>query len=106
MSTRTFEGVLHPVFQEEEFILIVAGAILGTIAGFLQMLLSTRSVRKAAKIEAAKAAETAAAVADKVAEVGGELVEGVVGNVPAHVAQAARKNVFGWRQRMTCSAKR
>lgn len=94
------------MFQEEEFILIVAGAILGAIAGFLQMLLSTRSVRKAAKIEAAKAAEAAAAAANKVAEVGGELVDGVVGNAPAHVVQAARKTVFGWRHRVTCSAKR
>lgn len=106
MSTRTFEGVLHPVFQEEEFILIVAGAILGTIAGFLQMLLSTRSVRKAAKIAAGKAAETAKAAADGVAEVSGELVDGVVSNAPADVAQAASKTVFGWRQRVACSAKR
>ncbi|CAN0449580.1 unnamed protein product, partial [Hapterophycus canaliculatus] len=61
MSTRTFEGVLHPVFQEEEATLIVAGAILGAVAGFLQMLLSTKGVRDAAKKAAKKAAETAAA---------------------------------------------
>lgn len=61
MSTRTFEGVLHPVFQEEEATLIVAGAILGAIAGFLQMLLSTKGVRDAAKKAASLAAEKAAA---------------------------------------------
>lgn len=61
MSTRTFEGVLHPVFQEEEFTLIIAGAILGAIAGFLQMLLSTKGVRDAAKKAASLAAEKAAA---------------------------------------------
>lgn len=61
MSTRTFEGVLHPVFQEEETTLIIAGAILGAIAGFLQMLLSTKGVRDAAKKAAALAAEKASA---------------------------------------------
>lgn len=65
MSTRTFEGVLHPVFQEEETTLIIAGAILGAIAGFLQMLLSTKGVRDAAKKAAALAAEKASAAVRK-----------------------------------------
>ncbi len=33
-----FEDVLHPVFQEDELILIIVGAVLGAIAGFLQMM--------------------------------------------------------------------
>ena len=108
MSTRTFEGVLHPVFQEEEFTLIIAGAILGAFAGFLQMLLSTKSVRKAAKVAAAKAAETAVKAADGVVEAGGELVGGVVGGAkaPVQVVQAAQKTAVGWKKRTTHTAKR
>lgn len=67
MSTRTFEGVLHPVFQEEETTLIIAGAILGAIAGFLQMLLSTKGVRDAAKKAASLAAEKASAAVSPLA---------------------------------------
>ncbi|CAM9585691.1 unnamed protein product [Scytosiphon promiscuus] len=88
MSTRTFEGVLHPVFQEEEATLIVAGAILGAAAGFLQMLLSTKGVRDAAKKAAKKAAETAAAAADGVVGASGGLVEGVGAPVVQAGAQA------------------
>ncbi|CAM9203879.1 unnamed protein product [Ascophyllum nodosum] len=108
MSTRTFEGVLHPVFQEEEFTLIIAGAILGAFAGFLQMLLSTKSVREAAKVAAAKAAETAVKAADGVVEAGGELVGGVVGGAkaPVQVVQAAQKTAVGWKKRTTHTAKR
>ncbi len=40
LSPQEFEGVLHPVFQEEEFILILAGAILGALAGALQHVAS------------------------------------------------------------------
>lgn len=114
MSTRTFEGVLHPVFQEEEFTLIIAGAILGSVAGFLQMLLSTKGVRDAAKKAAAMAAERAAAAADGVVEAGEGLVAGVSASGPAQVAQAAQAKVAqaaqaratGWRQRAVCTAKR
>ena len=31
-----FEGVLHPVFQEDELTLILVGAFLGLVAGFGQ----------------------------------------------------------------------
>lgn len=98
MSTRTFEGVLHPVFQEEEFTLIVAGAVLGAIAGFLQMLLSTKSVRQAAKNAAAVAAAKAASAADGVVEAGEELVGGVAGH-------KAKATVTGWRERAGCTAR-
>ena len=37
LSPEKFEGVLHPVFQEDEIKLIVIGAILGLIVGLLQV---------------------------------------------------------------------
>lgn len=36
LSGEEFEGVLHPVFQEDELTLILVGALLGLIAGFAQ----------------------------------------------------------------------
>ena len=36
-----FEGLLRPVFQEDEWKLILTGAILGAIAGFLQLIFLT-----------------------------------------------------------------
>jgi uncharacterized membrane protein YheB (UPF0754 family) len=36
LSCQEFEQVLHPIFQEDEWILIVAGSILGMIAGGIQ----------------------------------------------------------------------
>lgn len=87
------------MFQEEEFTLIVAGAVLGAIAGFLQMLLSTKGVREAAKKAAALAATKAASAADGVVGASEELVGGVAG--PG--AQAA---VTGWRERAGCTARR
>ena len=36
LSPEEFEGVLHPVFQEDELTLILVGAFLGLVAGFLQ----------------------------------------------------------------------
>lgn len=38
MSSAEFEGVLHPIFQEDEMTLICTGAVLGLIVGFLQSL--------------------------------------------------------------------
>ena len=37
LSKYEFEGVLRPIFQEDEFTLIVVGAVLGAVAGFIQM---------------------------------------------------------------------
>ncbi|MCB9641016.1 MAG: DUF445 family protein [Myxococcales bacterium] len=39
LSAEEFEGVLHPIFKEDEWILIVVGAILGMLAGFGQLFL-------------------------------------------------------------------
>jgi len=38
LDRETYEGVLRPAFQQDEWKLIVAGAVLGTIAGFLQLV--------------------------------------------------------------------
>jgi len=38
MSSEEFEGVLHPIFEEDELTLIACGAVLGLTAGFLQSL--------------------------------------------------------------------
>ncbi|MCK6511699.1 DUF445 family protein [Myxococcota bacterium] len=38
LSSEEFEGILHPIFKEDEWILIVVGAILGMLAGFAQLL--------------------------------------------------------------------
>ena len=37
LSKTDFEDVLHPIFQEDETTLIVVGAVLGGIAGLIQM---------------------------------------------------------------------
>eukprot|EP00667_Euglena_gracilis_P003347 EG_transcript_3355 len=37
MSSAQFEDVLHPIFQEDELTLILVGAVLGGIAGFMQV---------------------------------------------------------------------
>lgn len=36
LSPKEFEGFLHPVFEEDEYKLIIVGAVLGGIAGLLQ----------------------------------------------------------------------
>lgn len=38
LSPDEFEGVLRPAFQEDEWILILVGAVLGGLAGFAQLL--------------------------------------------------------------------
>ncbi len=34
----SYEGVLRPAFQQDEWKLIAAGAVLGTVAGVLQLV--------------------------------------------------------------------
>lgn len=36
MSARQFERLLHPIFEEDEWILIVLGGVLGLIIGWGQ----------------------------------------------------------------------
>ena len=40
LPSAEFEGVLHPVFKEDEIKLIVVGGVLGMGVGFLQLLLT------------------------------------------------------------------
>lgn len=39
LPPKEFVGVLHPVFEEDEWILIAVGAALGVVAGFVQLLI-------------------------------------------------------------------
>lgn len=45
MSSVQFERVLHPIFEEDELTLIIAGGALGLIAGLIQQGLETGSLR-------------------------------------------------------------
>ena len=42
LSFREFEGVLHPVFEEDELKLILVGAALGTAVGAFQLFVMFR----------------------------------------------------------------
>jgi uncharacterized membrane protein YheB (UPF0754 family) len=45
MTSRQFERVLHPIFEEDEMTLILAGAVLGFAAGLIQQGLSTGQIK-------------------------------------------------------------
>ena len=49
MTPKEFERVLHPIFEEDEMTLIISGAVLGAVAGFLQQIytVATESTTKA-----------------------------------------------------------
>jgi len=38
MTPQEFERVLHPIFEQDELTLIISGAVLGAIAGYLQQV--------------------------------------------------------------------
>ena len=38
MTPQEFERVLHPIFEQDELTLIISGAVLGAIAGYLQQI--------------------------------------------------------------------
>ena len=44
MTSAQFERVLHPIFEEDELTLILAGGGLGFLAGFVQQLFSTGAI--------------------------------------------------------------
>jgi hypothetical protein len=44
MSSKQFERVLHPIFEEDEMTLIVAGAVLGFLAGLVQQAMATGKI--------------------------------------------------------------
>jgi hypothetical protein len=45
MTSAQFERVLHPIFEEDELTLILAGAALGFAAGLVQQGLETGSIK-------------------------------------------------------------
>ena len=45
MTSRQFERVLHPIFEEDELTLILAGAALGFAAGLVQQGLETGAIQ-------------------------------------------------------------
>ena len=45
MSSVQFERVLHPIFEEDELTLILAGAVLGFLAGLVQQGIETGDIR-------------------------------------------------------------
>ena len=45
MTSVQFERVLHPIFEEDEMTLIISGGALGFVAGLVQQLLSTGSIK-------------------------------------------------------------
>ena len=45
MTSRQFERVLHPIFEEDELTLIIAGAVLGFGAGLIQQGLETNVIQ-------------------------------------------------------------
>ena len=49
LSPGNFENLLHPVFQEDEIILIVVGGVLGAIAGLLQTRITFNGANAKAK---------------------------------------------------------
>lgn len=57
LTPTQFEQVLHPIFQEDELILIVAGGVLGAIAGGLQWWLNSYMDQRKAKVENIKRLE-------------------------------------------------
>jgi len=45
MTPAKFERVLHPIFEEDELTLILAGAVLGFAAGLVQQGLETGAIK-------------------------------------------------------------
>lgn len=43
MTPIEFERVLHPIFEEDEMTLIIAGGVLGAIAGYIQQVTTVPS---------------------------------------------------------------
>ena len=44
MSSPEFEQVLHPIFQEDEITLIIAGGVLGALSGLLQWYINVKGM--------------------------------------------------------------
>lgn len=53
LSVEEFEGLLHPAFEQDEWILIAVGASLGFIVGEMQVFIMEHLAKKAAVVDAA-----------------------------------------------------
>ncbi len=53
LSVEEFEGLLHPAFEQDEWILIAVGASLGFIVGEMQVFIMEHLAKKAPAVEAA-----------------------------------------------------
>jgi len=104
LSAPEFENLLHPVFQEDELTLIVAGGVLGAAAGFLQMTLgwggpaAEGAVATALRLSAGAGAGAAATKAALL--IPPSLVRGLsrsLQNAARHVPEAWRP--WPWRRR-------
>merc|ERR1711907_312051 len=51
MPAKEFERVLHPIFEEDEMTLIIAGAVLGALAGAVQQAIAVAQEREKAARE-------------------------------------------------------
>lgn len=51
LSPAEFQQVLRPIFQEDEFTLILAGGVLGGLAGLLQWYVNTVFEKKAKALQ-------------------------------------------------------
>lgn len=65
LTPAEFDQVLHPIFQEDELTLVIAGGVLGALSGALQWWFNVRAERRLQREKAAAldAAITAAAAA-------------------------------------------
>lgn len=70
LSSAEFENLLHPVFEEDEIILIIAGGVLGAAAGFVQMVFGWGGPPSGAASAVAAAAATTVADAGAVTSTG------------------------------------
>ena len=53
LSVEEFEGLLHPAFEQDEWILIAVGASLGFIVGEMQVFLMEHLAKKAPDLQSA-----------------------------------------------------
>jgi len=56
LSPTRFEGLLHPVFEEDEIVLIVVGGVLGAAVGLVQLRFGWGGPREVARMAAQQAA--------------------------------------------------
>ena len=53
LSVEEFEGLLHPAFEQDEWILIAVGASLGFLVGEMQVFVMEHLAKKAPEVQSA-----------------------------------------------------